>query len=127
MWTEQSRGRMADIANKTKRYPSDLTDEQWEVIAPIMHTPGRLRQPSEIEFREAFNTIRYLVRSSYNWRVLPIYFGHWWTVYGWFRELTRRLLFQTIHDVALMLDREMAGREARSSAAVIDSQSVKAP
>jgi hypothetical protein len=46
---------------------------------------------------------------------------------GWFRELARRFLFQTIHDVELMLDRERAGREASPSAAVIDSQSVKAP
>jgi transposase len=55
------------------------------------------------------------------------HFGHWRTVYGWFRELARRFLFQTIHDVALMLDRERCGREASPSAAVIDSQSVKAP
>src|SRR5262249_33815012 len=44
-----------------------------------------------------------------------------------FRELARRFLFQTIHDVALMVDREGAGREASPSAAVIDSQSIKAP
>ncbi|WP_420492397.1 transposase, partial [Allomesorhizobium alhagi] len=35
MWTEQSRGRMARIAKKAKRYPSDLTDEEWEQIAPL--------------------------------------------------------------------------------------------
>ena len=58
--------------------------------------------------------------------MLPIHFGHWRTVYGWFRELARRFLFQTIHDVALMLDREVAGREASPSAAVIDSQTIKA-
>lgn len=59
--------------------------------------------------------------------MLPIHFGAWQTVYGWFRELARRFLFQTIHDIELMLDRERQGREASSSAAVIDSQSVKAP
>jgi transposase len=59
--------------------------------------------------------------------MLPVHFGHWLTVYGWFRELARRFLFQTIHEVALMLDREMAGREASPSAAVIDSQTIKAP
>ena len=45
--------------------------------------------------------------------MLPVHFGTWQTVYGWFRELARRFLFQTIHDVALMVDRERAGREAR--------------
>lgn len=58
---------------------------------------------------------------------LPVRFGPWQTVYGWFRELARRFLFQTIHDVALMLDREMGWRGASPSAGVIDSQSVKAP
>jgi transposase len=53
--------------------------------------------------------------------MLPIHFGAWQTVYAWFRELARRFLFQTIHDVALMADRERAGREASPSAGVIDS------
>ena len=79
------------------------------------------------QFREVINAVRYLVRSGCGWRMLPVHFGHWRTVYGWFRELARRFLFQTIHDVELMLDRERAGREASPSAAVIDSQSVKAP
>ena len=54
-------------------------------------------------------------------------FGAWRTAYGWSRERARRFLLQTIHDMALMLDREMAGREASPSAAVIDSQTIKAP
>jgi transposase len=58
--------------------------------------------------------------------MLLIHFGPWQTAYGWLRELARCFLFQTIHDVALMVDRERAGREASPSAAVIDSQSVKA-
>jgi transposase len=59
--------------------------------------------------------------------MLPIHFGPWETVYRWFRRLARRFLFQTIHDLELMLDREAAGREASPSAGVIDSQTVKAP
>jgi len=59
--------------------------------------------------------------------MLPAHFGRWRTVYGWFRELARRFLFQTIHDVELMLDRDRAGREASPTATVVDSQSVKAP
>jgi transposase len=118
---------MAKIAKKTKRYPSDLTDEEWERIAPLMPKPGRRGRPREIEFREVINAVRYLVRSGCGWRMLPIHFGHWRTVYGWFRELARRFLFQTIHDIELMLDRERAGREASPTAGVIDSQTVKAP
>jgi transposase len=59
--------------------------------------------------------------------MLPEDFPAWQTVYWWFRRFMRRFLFETIHDVVLMIDRERAGREASTSAAVVDSQSVKAP
>lgn len=118
---------MARIIRKMKRYPSDMTDEEWERIAPLMPRPGRRGRPREIEFREVINAVRYLVRSGCGWRMLPIHFGHWRTVYGWFRELARRFLFQTIHDVELMMDRAQTGRDASPTAAVIYSQSIKAP
>ncbi len=118
---------MAGIISKTKRYPSDMTDDEWERIAPLMPSLGRRGRPREVEFREVINAVRNLVRSGCGWWMLPIHFGHWRTVYGWFRELARRFLFQTIHDVELMPDREQAGREASPTAAVIDSQSIKAP
>jgi len=126
MWTQQSRARMAKIAKKTKRYLSDLTDEEWDRLAPLMPKPGRRCRPRE-DFREVINAVRYLVRSGCGWRMLPIHFRAWQTVYGWFRELARRFLFQTIHDIELMLDRERQGREQSPSAAMIDSQSIKAP
>ena len=55
---------MARIAGKTKRYPSDLTDEEWAGIAPLMPQPGRRGRPLEIAFREMINVVRYLVRSG---------------------------------------------------------------
>jgi putative transposase len=54
-------------------------------------------------------------------------FRPWQTVYWWFRRFVRRMVFQTIHDVSLMLDRARVGREARPSGGVLDSQTVKAP
>ncbi len=127
MWTEQTRGRMARIAQKTKRYPSDLTDEEWARIEPLIPKASRRGRRRGVDFREIINAVRYLVRSGCGWRMLPIHFPPWQTVYWWFRRLARRFLFQTIHDLCLMLDRELAGREASPSAGVIDSQSVKAP
>jgi transposase len=59
--------------------------------------------------------------------MLPNDFPPWQTVYWWFRKLMRRFLFETIHNMAVMLDRERQGREASPTAGVIDSQSVKAP
>src|SRR5437763_13447372 len=68
-----------------------------------------------------------MARSGGGWRMLPRDFPPWQTVYWWFRRFVRLLLFRTIHDVALMIDRERSGRTASPTAGVIDSQSVKAP
>ena len=57
----------------------------------------------------------------------PNDFPPYQTVYYWFRRLMRRMLFRTIHDLALMLDRLCNEREVMPSAGVVDSQSVKAP
>ena len=59
--------------------------------------------------------------------MLPKDFPPWQTVYWWFRRFMRRFLFETIHDMAVMIDRECVGREASPSGGVIDRQSVKAP
>ena len=65
---------MAKIAKKTKRYPCDLTDEEWARIAPLMPKPGRMGRPRETDFREVINAVRYLVRSGCGWRMLPHHF-----------------------------------------------------
>jgi putative transposase len=118
---------MAEIARKTKRYPTDLTDEEWERIQPLLPQPPRRGRKPTVDLREILNAIRYMARSGGGWRMLPTNFDPWQTVYWWFRRFVRLLLFRTIHDVALMIDREFTGREASPSAAVIDSQTVKAP
>src|SRR5579875_1154034 len=127
MWTPESRGRMAEIARRTKRYPSDLTDEEWERIRPLLPKPPKRGRRPRVDLREVLNAIRYMVRSAGGWRMLPHEFGPWQTVYWWFRRFVRLLLFRTIHDIALMVDRERAGREASPTAGVADSQTVKAP
>jgi putative transposase len=127
MWTRATRGRMAAIEKKTKRYPSDLTDEEWSSIEPLLPKPAKRGRRRETDLREVVNAIRYMVRSGCEWRMLPIHFPPWQTVYWWFRRFVRLLLFRTIHDLAVMIDRQRGGREASPSAGVIDSQSVKAP
>jgi len=118
---------MARIAKKTTRYPSDLTDEEWLAVEPFLPQTAGTGSPRRIDLREVLNAIRYLVRSGCEWRMLPIHFPPWQTVYWWFRRLARRLMFRTIHDIALMIDRAQAARDTEPSAAVIDSQSIKAP
>lgn len=127
MWTPKTRRRVAAIERKLKRYPTDLTDEEWSHIAPLLPKPAKRGRRRTIDLREVMNAIRYLVRTGCGWRMLPVHFPPWQTVYWWFRRFVRLLLFRTIHDIALMLDRERARREASPTAGVIDSQSVKAP
>jgi len=118
---------MADLEKRAKRYPSDLTDAEWAIIAPLLPAPPRRGRKPTTDLREVLNALRYMARSGGGWRMLPKGFPPWQTMYWWFRRFMRRLLFQTIHDVALMLDREREGREQSPTAAVVDSQSVKAP
>jgi transposase len=125
MWTKEHRARQA--AFERRRYPTDLTDAEWAQVEPLLPRPAKRGRRPGVDLREILNAIRYLARAGCGWRMLPTDFGPWQTVYWWFRRLVRRLLFRTIHDIALMLDRERAGRAASPSAGVLDSQTVKAP
>lgn len=127
MWNTSTRSRMAAIEKKTKRYPSDLTDEEWSALEPLLPQHSGRGRNRTTDLREVVNALRYMVRSGCEWRMLPVHFPPWQTVYWWFRRFVRSLLFRTIHDVALMIDRERAGREASPTAGVIDSQTIKAP
>jgi len=127
MWTKASRGRMAEIEKQTKRYPTDLTDAEWEHVKTVLPRTAKRGRRRSVDLREIINAIRYLVRTGCGWRMLPKDFPPWQTVYWWFRRFVRLLLFRTIHDIGVMLDRERAGREASPTAGIIDSQSVKAP
>ncbi|GAB3555496.1 IS5-like element ISMac15 family transposase [Noviherbaspirillum agri] len=127
MWTERHRAKQVRQGHQVKRYPSDLTDAEWQAVEPLLPRPAATGRHRTTDLREVMNAIRYLVRSGCEWRMLPVHFPPWQTVYWWFRRFVRRLLFKVIHDVALMLDRQQQGRQESPTAAVIDSQSVKAP
>lgn len=114
-------------ASARRRYPTDLTDAEWERIRPLLPKPARRVRKPWVDLRAVLNAVRYLARASCGWRMPPVHFGPWQTVCWWFRRFVRRLLFRTLHDVALMLDREQAGRDSSPSAGVLDSQTVKAP
>ena len=109
---------MADIEKKTKRYPTrfDRRGMGADRAVPAVAGEAEAANPS-VDLREVLNAIRYMARSGCGWRMLPKDFPPWQTVYWWFRRFMRRFLFETIHDVALMIDRERAGREASPSAA----------
>ena len=64
MWTAATHGRMAEIERKTKRYPTDLTDEEWVKIEPFLPKPAKTGRRREVDLREVLNAIRYLARTG---------------------------------------------------------------
>lgn len=122
MWTPTTR---QQHSREDLRYPSDLTDHEWEIIAPFLPPPARTGRPRAWPMREIMNAIFYMLRAGCAWRLLPKDFPPKSTVYGWFLRFRHERLFETINHHLVMLDRERVGREASPSAAVIDSQSVK--
>lgn len=127
MWTDEHRARALAQAKKRKRYPSDLTDEKWIAIDPLMPPLMPKGRHRAVNLREIVNAIRYLVRAGCSWRMLPAPYPPWPTVHWWFRRFVRRLLFQLIHDIAVRTDRERNERHVQPTATVLDSQSMKAP
>src|SRR5437870_9027339 len=113
---------------KRKPYPSDLTDEQWELIEPLLPRTRRRPRPGKprtTDLREVVNALFYHVREGCTWRALPHDFPPWKTVYNDFQGWDWDGTWQKILDVLRPLARAKAGRAPTPSAAALDSQSVK--
>jgi len=107
------------------RYPSDLSEEEWQIICPLIPSSPPIGADREVDMRAIINGILYVNRSGCQWRMLPTDFEHWNTTYGYFRRWSKDGTWQQIHDVLRERVRMKEGREPTPSAAVIDSQSVK--
>ncbi len=106
-------------------YPSDLTDAQWEELAPLV-PPAKLGgRPRTVDMHEVINGILYVLRSGCTWRMIPHDLPPWSTAWGYFRRWRKDGAWERIHDALRPRVRESAGREPTPSAAIIDSQSVK--
>ena len=110
------------------QYETDLTDEQWEVLCPLLPVQqwrpgGPGRRPCDR--RRVINGILYVNKTGCQWRMLPKDFGHWETVYGSFRRWQRAGVWQRVMTELRQVERRCHGRLAEPSAGAIDSQSVK--
>ena len=108
-----------------KPYPSDLTDDQWEELAPLIPLAKPGGHPRTVDMREVINGILYVLRSGCTWRMMPHDLPPWSTVWGYFRRWRKAGTWERIHDALRPTVRELEGREPTPSAAIIDSQSVK--
>src|SRR5260370_310956 len=109
-------------------YPSDLADAQWQVIAVHLppEVPGRRGRPRVWPLRAIVEAILYLDRAGCAWRYLPDSFPPWPTVYGYFAAWRDDGTTARVHDALRAQVRAAAGRDPEPTAAVIDSQSVRA-
>ena len=108
-----------------QRYPSDLTDDQWRMLAPLVPAPKPGGRPRSADMREVVNAILYVARNGVVWRALPHDFPPWRTVYHYFRAWRLDGTWERLDDVLRDRVRAVAGRAASPRAAIIDSQSVK--
>ena len=111
-----------------RRYPTDLTDEQWALIEGLLPEPpaGPAGRPPEHDKREIVNAILYINRAGCAWRMLPKDFPPWQTVYGYFRGWRIDGSVDRIHDALRERVRAKEGREhIDPTARIIDAQVVK--
>jgi putative transposase len=107
-----------------KPYPSDLTDEQWQIIEPLIPV-SRVGRPREVEMREVLNAIFYVNRSGCQWDMLPHDLPARSTVNDYFTQWKNDGTWRRINDALRQQVRQAAGREPHPSAGSIDSQTVK--
>jgi transposase len=124
MWTKEHREAHKQSGNG---FPSDLTDAQWARLEPLIPQAKTGGRPRQTDMRAAMNAIFYLLRTGCPWRYLPRDpFPPRSTVYNIFRQFQREGVWERIWEELLVAVREQRGREASPTAAIIDSQSLKA-
>jgi transposase len=122
MWTNDNRAR---YKRDHLRYPSDVTDEEWAHVEPLIPPARRGGRKREANMREVFNGILYVLSTGCQWRYIPKDLPPRSTVYRYFCDWGWDGTLDRIHDTLYERCREQAEREACPTAAIIDSQSVK--
>lgn len=96
---------------KRKPYPSDLTDEQWAILEPLIPASIAGGHPRHVNMREVLNAIFYILCGGCNWRMMPHDFPAWKTVYHYFRQWRLNGVWQQMNQVLREKVRHRAKRE----------------
>ena len=108
-----------------RSYATDLSDDEWEILEPLVPKAKPGGRPRAHETRELLNAIFfYVLRGGCAWRLLPHDFLPWQTAYHYFRVWRIDGTWERVHTILRERLRRLAGREPTPSAAIIDSQSV---
>jgi len=122
MWTQANR---AQHDRKALRYPSDQTDAEWALAKPFIAV-GKYATPEwEVRLRSILDAVLYVLTTGCQWRQLPKDFPPRSTVHEWFVRWHCSGALDRLHFALYQMARELAGKEASPTAAIVDSQSVK--
>ena len=122
MWTDENRA----LYDRSKlRYPSDLTDEEWALIEPLLPPAKRGGGKRTVVMREVVNGLMYVLSTGCQWRAIPKDLPPRSTVHGYFDLWNWDGTLDRIHHALYVRCREKVERDASPTAAIIDSQSVK--
>lgn len=108
-----------------KRYDTDLTDDQWTFLKPLLPAAKPGGRPRSVDLREVVNAILYLLRTGCPWRHLPHDLPSWGTVWSYFCQWRDDGTLDRLHDDLREQVRTAADRDPQLSAGCLDSQSVK--
>jgi putative transposase len=106
-------------------YDTDLSDDAWALIEPMLPVPRFGGRPRTTNVRAVLNAILYLLRTGCQWRLLPREFPVWGTVYHYFRSWDNAGVWTYVQRTLYKMTRIQAGRSACPSVVIMDSQSVK--
>jgi putative transposase len=112
-------------SQRLRRYPSDLTDAEWALIAPFLAPYGGPGAPRAVETRAVVDALLYKLRTGCQWRWLPADFPKWPTVYYYWTTWGEDGTWERINTALRHAVRMSMGRDPEPSAAIIDSQTVK--
>ena len=122
MWTMENRGRY----NRDQlRYPSDVTEEEWAEIAPLIPSARRGGRKRSVNIREVFNGLLDVLSTGCQWRAIPKDFPPRSTIFDYFARWQADGTLGRIHTALYVRCREQAERSPTPTACIIDSQSVK--
>ena len=122
MWTSENRARY----DRSKlRYPSDLTDEEWALIGPLIPPAKRGGNKRTVDVREVVNGLMYVLSTGCPWAAIPKELPPRSTVNHYFRRWGHDGTLPRLHHALYIRCRGLGGRGASPAAAIIDSQSVK--
>jgi len=122
MWTPEHR-RAAD--RRGLRYPSDLSDAEWALVAPLIPPAKRGGRPRDVSVREVLNGIFYVLATGCQWNAIPKDLPPKSTLYDYFDLWDYDGTLERIHHALYVATREKAGRAASPTVAIIDAQSAK--